>query len=332
MVPVNILIIGYYLNHDVGKRKRMKSVRFVWFPKTKWLRDLFLDGAGGFQERGKETPNPFSRVDFEIISVHKPRRSRVVNRALEIVKNPLHGDIDVSLMYPYRYNAQTFKANSRIWFTGENIRPPMDSTFHSFLSFDQDSYDGRNFYMPTWLQYLAMGDSYHFPHLGVKISEKNLLEKRTLNREKEKFICVIMRNRNITRLRAIKELSRLGNVDVYGPASGSFLRSKFSTASQYKYTLCFENDLFPGYVTEKLIEAYATKTVPLYWGDLGNETRLNQNAFINLKNFNNLREFVDYISSINQDEYKQIYEQPFLTQECHARNIINDALSHSKQV
>ena len=76
--------------------------------------------------------------------------------------------------------------------------------------------------------------------------------------------------------------------------------------------LSFENDLYPGYVTEKLVEAYVSGTVPLYWGDLGNDSMINRKCFINLKDFSSLADFVDHVNSLDTEEYREIFEQPFL--------------------
>jgi hypothetical protein len=76
--------------------------------------------------------------------------------------------------------------------------------------------------------------------------------------------------------------------------------------------VCFENDLYPGYVTEKLHEAYITGTVPIYWGDLGNDSNINRKSFINMNDFESMDAFVNYVRSIDNDTYAEIYQQPFL--------------------
>jgi len=308
------------------KTKRETSVRFSWFPEGQYQRDFFLKGLAKESEKVRESKNPLAKVDYEIVSVFKPRRSRVLIKLVELFKNNLHGDVDTSLLYPYRYDTYSRKPGKRLWFTGENIRPPLDRNFDAYFSFDQDSYGGRNFYLPSWIQLLALAENYALPHLGVKLRESTLLSNRQITREKRKFVCVIMRNRNSTRLRAIEALRKFGEVDIYGPAAGSYLPDKFQVASNYKFTLCFENDLYPGYVTEKLIEAYATETVPLYWGDLGDDLRINRKAFINLRDFANLESFAEYVSFISYEKYQEIYEEPFLSRVCNSKDFLQNSL------
>jgi hypothetical protein len=74
-------------------------------------------------------------------------------------------------------------------------------------------------------------------------------------------------------------------------------------ASKYRFVLCFENDLYPGYVTEKLPEAWATGAIPLYWGD-DRSKYFNPEAFINLNNFDKYDDFLQIIRKINENEQK----------------------------
>ena len=76
--------------------------------------------------------------------------------------------------------------------------------------------------------------------------------------------------------------------------------------------MCFENDLFPGYITEKLLDAYLCGAVPLYWGDLGNEPHINRRAFINAKDFSSLYDFAKYVGNLSDVEYEKIQSEPLL--------------------
>ena len=66
--------------------------------------------------------------------------------------------------------------------------------------------------------------------------------------------------------------------------------------------MCFENDIYPGYVTEKPIEAYIGDAIPLYYGlDVANY--LNSKAIINLTNYNNLSEWKKYINDVKKSAF-----------------------------
>ena len=79
------------------------------------------------------------------------------------------------------------------------------------------------------------------------------------------------------------DLSKIKNVDVYGAAVRRPIADPSKIAPDYKFILCLENDLYPGYVTEKPFEAYLSGAIPLYYG-LDNLGFLNQKSIINSKN------------------------------------------------
>lgn len=56
-------------------------------------------------------------------------------------------------------------------------------------------------------------------------------------------------------------------LDVYGEVAGQEqLSIKDPVLRPYRFHVAVENDAYPHYVTEKLFDAFATRTVPVYWG------------------------------------------------------------------
>jgi len=73
------------------------------------------------------------------------------------------------------------------------------------------------------------------------------------------------------RLEAVRRLA--GQVDVYGgawpkdlPGWRGMCGDKLAVSSRYRYALVMENQRQPGYITEKLLDAFAAGAVPIYWG------------------------------------------------------------------
>ena len=130
--------------------------------------------------------------------------------------------------------------------------------------------------------------------------------------QKEKFACAFISNPEPTRMRALKELSRFGEVEVFGAHTGRPVPNKYQIARDFRFMLCFENDLFPGYVTEKLLDAYLCDTVPLYWGDFGREPHINRKSLVNAADYATLEEFSHVVGNLSDTQYKQIYSQPLL--------------------
>lgn len=217
-----------------------------------------------------------------------------------------------SRMKPAPKNRYSEIPTRKVWFTAENIRPPVGDRFDSFVSFDQDTYGGVNFYFPLLYAELLLREKQWTKRRGIDLEIKELLEPRKNPRTKNKFVCAFISNPEPVRMRAIDELRKYGEVDVYGPNFINTRLSKYETAREYKFMLCFENDLYPGYVTEKLLDAYACETVPLYRGLFGREEHVNKKALINASDFDSLAAFCDYVGKLTELEYEDTFREPLL--------------------
>nr|WP_272916661.1 glycosyltransferase family 10 [Helicobacter saguini] len=73
-----------------------------------------------------------------------------------------------------------------------------------------------------------------------------------------------------TREEVFKALNEYKKVDSGGKHAnniGFAIKNKIEWLKDYKFNLCFENSSYPGYLTEKLFDAFAAGCVPIYWGD-----------------------------------------------------------------
>ena len=253
-------------------------------------------------------------VDLQIVSVFRPPKSYLKRFLLKIVnklaryKSTYRTTSNYEPLLPKKNTAAR-----NVFYTGENIRPPFRENFDGFMSFDLDNFGGKNEYLPLWMLDLAINKSRYSKRIGIEFNGQDLLKPRELViAEKNKFMCAFISNPEPIRMLAVQDFSNFGVVDVFGGVTGNRVNSKIEVASKYKFMLCFENDLYPGYVTEKLLEAYLSNTVPVYWGDLGSSYYMNEKAFINLKDFQNMQEFTKYVANLTDAEYQEIYEQPLL--------------------
>lgn len=171
----------------------------------------------------------------------------------------------------------------RIWFTGENVRPPIDE-WDLTLSFDIDGLYGTNQYLPLWWGEIGLIDrvrSTSADRLGREMTTHELMSSRVTDIESRPgFACAFINNPEPMRMRAIDMLRSIGEVDVFGRVSGRPAGPKARVASRYRYCLCFENDIYPGYVTEKPFEAWSSGCVPL-WRGSDPECYVNPLAVIN---------------------------------------------------
>jgi hypothetical protein len=200
----------------------------------------------------------------------------------------------------------------RIWWTGENVRPPFQEGHDLFVSFDQDELSGENVYFPLFYSELLYPNQGSYQRLGGQVPEAVELTRPRLKTPASHFACAFINNPESTRLRAVEYLARYGQVEVFGKISNTPNTQKFPNSKGFKFVMCFENNLFPGYITEKLLDAYLCGAVPLYWGDLGKESHINRKAFINAKDFESLEDFAHYVGSLSEIEYERIHREPLL--------------------
>jgi hypothetical protein len=211
-------------------------------------------------------------------------------------------------------------------YIGENVRPSFIGYNHS-LSFDWDSYGGRNHRLPLWYARLAWDgfvqkprkENAHNHGYEQLIPIKQLTQLRKLDiKAKDKFCVLIANNPEGLRVNLYNSISQYKQVDGYGHMFGNELKmSKFAILPEYKFSLCPENSVYDGYVTEKLIDAYAGLTVPIYSGTMSVDCDFNEMAYLNYQNTKDMNGFVRKIMRTDQalEIYKTHYQQPLLLQE-----------------
>ena len=289
------------------------KVRFMWFWSTfDPEKNFFLDILSLHYDNVEIVKDPNQECDLEIVSCFVPIKNPNLLRIKHLIRRLPHGQPDINLIYPKVFNPKTTNFKKRVWYGPENLRPPFQKELNGTLSFEQDELGGFNAYCPNWYELAGVIRPFFNSRVGRTIESKQLLEFRRLEMDKPKFACAFIGKSDQMRFRAIRELERIGKVDIFGPLVGKPIESKIEIAKEYKYTICFENDIYPGYVTEKPLEAYLAQTVPLYWGKLDVYGNINENCLINLDNFDSMEDWVDFIAEINENAYQEIYEQPFL--------------------
>jgi hypothetical protein len=181
-----------------------------------------------------------------------------------------------------------------LFHTTENIRyEPADFT----IGFDLGVTDERHFRMPLW--WTSIDWSRHGlrnvpnPRIRKLIDIETLMQplgEGVLQRpNKAAFFTTHMLQPRET---IFSELSKAIEIDGYGPYFDSSIAHHNSSnifkddiLQNYKFNLCPENTMFPGYYTEKVPEAFGAGCIPVTWADQNIAREFNQGAFINLADF-----------------------------------------------
>jgi hypothetical protein len=83
---------------------------------------------------------------------------------------------------------------------------------------------------------------------------------------------------------------------------------KLDTIRRFKFAICFENMVLPGYVTEKIIDCFVAGTIPLYYGAPDINDIVPENSFIDVRKFSSFEQLDLYISAMDEREALQMIE------------------------
>jgi hypothetical protein len=233
-------------------------------------------------------------------------------------------DIVLTSVFPHEKAQFPEKTIAVIW---ENIRPNYE--FYRFsISSDFDGYQGRNCRVPNWYEELAWNESFCGPKAAFEgaIQGHGHEERVEIARlmapgeiepvVRPKFCCLVTSYREPYRALAAEALSQIGPVDIFGNVTGApLLQSKYEALRDYRFNLCFENSIFPGYYTEKALQAWAAGCIPLYFSDPYFGADFNPKAMINRIGFRTLAEFVEAVRRVNDSPglMAQFRREPLLT-------------------
>ena len=211
----------------------------------------------------------------------------------------------------------------RVFVSMENVRPNFNVCDYAF-TFDYPI-NTRNYRLPL---YRRCGEY------------KELLLKRdvqTISAQKRKFCSFMVSNQKAKeRIEFFKKLSGYKPVDSGGRymnnIGGSIApgrQNKVDWMRNYKFSIAFENTSYPGYTTEKMLEAFVSGTIPIYWGNPLIGLDFNPKAFVNCHDFKSFDEVIEHVKEIDQNEtlYQDYLRQPMLsggveTEFCQEENIL----------
>lgn len=206
------------------------------------------------------------------------------------------------LIYSDKGHTHKIYTCHKLFWTGESIRPDFSQCDYALTQFFID--DPRNERLPLYVMF-ANGDP--------TALQRDPAEGPRLACERQKFCAFLARNGNPRRTRRRLEmfhrLSAYRTVDAGGTVLNNIggpislgTEAKRAFLSAYRFNLCFENQAFAGYSTEKLSEAYQAGCVPLYWGNPIIERDFNPKAFLNLHQCASDEEFVEKVAELDRNE------------------------------
>jgi hypothetical protein len=217
-------------------------------------------------------------------------------------------ECEVLFFSVYSQNHEKYKNVYKIFVTGENVRPDFSKCSVS-LSFDYDTYNGRNVRCPLWLMQFDWFNKggYTNPEYLIPLSH---VEKNPYPVDKETFCTMVVNNFFPDRKSAYDLIQKYKRIDIYGKPWGNWFygeKKKLDVISKGKFTVCFENTKFKGYYTEKPIHARIARTIPIYSADDDYKSDFNEKGFLHLSQFASAEQFMAHIQEI--DNSKDLFEE-----------------------
>ncbi|XP_069479920.1 4-galactosyl-N-acetylglucosaminide 3-alpha-L-fucosyltransferase FUT6-like [Ambystoma mexicanum] len=178
-----------------------------------------------------------------------------------------------------------------VWFNMESPSnlgnlEPLNNLFNVTMSYRQDS----DIFTPYgWLELLKEPENFTIP-------------------PKSKLVSWVISNwnPNSRRVQYYEELKKHVKVDLFGRVAQPLAKiNKYSTISQYKFYLAFENSVHKDYITEKLWDnALLSGTVPIVLGPTREnyERFLPSDAFIHVDDFPSAQELASYLKLLDSDD------------------------------
>jgi hypothetical protein len=74
--------------------------------------------------------------------------------------------------------------------------------------------------------------------------------------------------------------------------------------AETKFNICYENGVFPGYITEKIFDCFFAGCVPVYWGPPNASRYLPPATYIDRTKFEAHGDLYEYLRCMSDDEYR----------------------------
>ncbi|TPH71891.1 fucosyltransferase, partial [Helicobacter pylori] len=233
----------------------------------------------------------------------------------------------------------SYQNTKRVFYTGENEAPNFN-LFDYAIGFDELDFRDRYLRMPLYYDRLHhKAESVNDTTAPYKIKGNSLyaLKKPTHHfKENHPNLCTVVNNESDPLKRGFASFvasnpnapirnafyDALNSIEpVTGGGSvkntlGYNVKNKSEFLSQYKFNLCFENSQGYGYVTEKILDAYFSHTIPIYWGSPSVAKDFNPKSFVNVCDFKDFDEAIDYVRYLHTHKnayLDMLYENPLNT-------------------
>ena len=184
-----------------------------------------------------------------------------------------------------------------VFYTRERVSPG-GRQFDWSISFDESS--DRNLYLPGWVAALN--------RLGLSPGSLIRQTARPAAAGNGRHGCAYIFRRRVPEREAFFDrLAERMQIVSPGDSRNNSWRvvrtpaEKVSFLRHFRFNIAFENEPFPGYLTEKIVDAFTAGCVPIYYGDPYVERTFSPEAFIHVRGESDYRPSIERILQIDSN-------------------------------
>jgi hypothetical protein len=227
-------------------------------------------------------------------------------------------DAIIFLDYPGRYN----------WYLRRLIYRKYENVYLFLLENEMikpDNYDSKNWdpfkRVYTWNDDIVNGRRIVKLHLPNRLPYMIKVET-----EQRQFCCMVasykMKRHILSlyteRVNVIRwfERNQPDRFDLYGKGWNNFLRTRYpsyrgpvddkhGTLKRYRFAICYENAIYPGYISEKIFDCFRAGCIPIYWGAPNVTDYIPGDTFIDARTFTSYDELYSYMNDMDDKTYRK---------------------------
>lgn len=166
-------------------------------------------------------------------------------------------------------------------------------------SYIQDNYKLFDYVLTFDKELLSKVDNGLYTPYGTYWVNNNI------NYNKNKLISIIASFKNETLGHKIRHhiINTISGFDIYGKHPNyKYVTSKNEALDSYYFSIIVENSIQDSYWTEKLLDCFVTKTIPIYWGTEDVRNFFNKDGILFFNKSSDLR---DILSVLTPELYRQ---------------------------
>ncbi len=243
--------------------------------------------------------------------------NEILNELTDIFQFEESSAPDFIIFGPYGNDIPRPGNYTRIGYYCENVKPDLSICDWAFGIPHEDDI---NDYRYKRIQWHGLN-----PQVLVKPGDYDV---ESIFAQKKHFCNFLYSHKVSYREEFFRQLSKYKKVDAPGQSMNNMQavnnlhtsdgwRRKRQFLNGYKFTIAFENYVYPGYQTEKLYDAMQANSIPIYCGDPGINSIFNTASFINTGDFISLTgsSTVNWLQKHAQPDFNDIrpafYNSPF---------------------